>query len=135
MGPANHGRRRATIPLPKDFAAHPTVPPGFPPRCLTPNGDLFIKRDATEAEARQMIRAYWASISWTDWNVGRVLAALDELGLRDNTVVLFWGDHGYHLGEKGKWAKHGSLFELGTRVPLIVAAPGKARGQVAQTRS
>jgi arylsulfatase A-like enzyme len=100
------------------------VPEGFPKRCLTPNGDLFIKRDATPEQAREVTRAYWASISWTDWNLGRVVAELDRLKLRDNTVIVFWGDHGYHLGEKGKWSKHASLFEVGTRVPLIVLAPG-----------
>jgi iduronate 2-sulfatase len=120
-----------TIALPKSFAATPTVPEGFPKACLTPNADLFVKRAATEAEAKEMIRAYWASISWVDWNVGRVVAELDKLGLRENTVIVFWGDHGYHLGEMGKWAKHGSLFEVGTRVPLIVVAPGaKGNGQV-----
>lgn len=113
-----------TIPLPKNFAPRPTVPEGYPKACVTPNGDLFIQRDAGEDEAREMIRAYWASISWVDWNVGRVLAELERLGLAENTIVVFWGDHGYHLGEFGKWAKHGSLFEIGTRVPLIVAAPG-----------
>jgi arylsulfatase A-like enzyme len=118
------------VPLPVNFAATLAVPAGFPKPCLSPNGDLFIGREATEVEAREVIRAYWSSISWVDWNVGRVLAALDELGLRQSTVVVFWGDHGYHLGEMGKWAKHGSLFEVGTRVPLIVAAPGmKANGQ------
>jgi arylsulfatase A-like enzyme len=65
-----------------------------------------------------------------DAQVGRVLAALDRLGLREKTIVLFWGDHGYHLGEKGKWSKHGSLFEVGTRVPLLISAPGlKGNGQ------
>jgi arylsulfatase A-like enzyme len=59
-----------------------------------------------------------------DWNVGRVLAALDSLGLRDNTIVVFVPDHGYQLGERGKWSKAGSLFEMGTRVPLIIRAPG-----------
>ncbi len=117
----------AKISLPPDFAATPTVPEGFPKPCLTPNGDLFIKREASEKEAREMIQAYWASLSWADWNAGRVLAELKKLGLQDNTIILFWGDHGYHLGEKGKWSKHGSLFEVGTRVPLIIAAP-KARG-------
>jgi arylsulfatase A-like enzyme len=120
------------VTLPDTFAAKPTVPDGFPKLCLTPNADLFVKRDATEDEAKEMTRAYWASISWVDWNVGRVIAELDKLGLRENTVVVFWGDHGYHLGEMGKWAKHGSLFEVGTRVPLIVVAPGmKANGQAA----
>jgi arylsulfatase A-like enzyme len=115
------------VELPRNFAPRPTIPTGYPAACLTPNGDLFIKRDADEKEAREMIAAYWASISWVDWNVGRVLAELERLGLSENTIVIFWGDHGYHLGEFGKWAKHGSLFEIGTRVPLIVLAPG-ARG-------
>lgn len=119
------------IPLPVDFAATPTVPEGFPKACLTPNGDLFIGREATKEQAREMTRAYWASISFVDANVGRVLAELDRLKLRENTIVLFWGDHGYHLGEKGKWSKHGSLFEVGTRVPLLVSAPGaKGNGKV-----
>jgi arylsulfatase A-like enzyme len=118
------------IPLPKSFAAKVTIPEGFPARCLTPNGDLFIGRDAGVDEAQKVIQAYWASISWTDWNIGRVVAELDKLGLRKNTIILFWGDHGYHLGEKGKWSKHGSLFEVGTRVPLIIVDPrGKANGK------
>ncbi|WP_422932107.1 sulfatase [Singulisphaera sp. PoT] len=118
----------ATIPLPPDFAPRPTVPEGYPKRSVPArNGDLFVNRDASPEAAREMIRAYWAATSWTDWNVGRVLAELDRLGLRDNTTIVFWGDHGYHLGEKGKWSKHQSLFEIGTHVPLIIAAPG-ARG-------
>jgi iduronate 2-sulfatase len=118
----------AKIALPADFAPRPTVPEGFPKRSVPArNGDLFIGRDASPEEAREMIRAYHASLTWTDWNVGRVIAELDRLGLRENTVIVFWGDHGYHLGEKGKWSKHQSLFEIGDRVPLIVLAPG-ARG-------
>jgi iduronate 2-sulfatase len=124
----------AKLPLPVDFKPRPTVPEGFPKPSLTPNGDLFINRDATEDEARLMLQAYWASVSWVDWNVGRVLAELDKLGLRQNTVVLFWGDHGYHLGEKGKWSKHGSLFEVGARVPLVVAAPGAKGNGTASPR-
>jgi arylsulfatase A-like enzyme len=70
------------------------------------------------------VRAYYASITYADYNVGRVLDALERLKLRDNTIIVFWGDHGYHLGEKGKWSKHNSLFEIGTRVPLMVVMPG-----------
>jgi len=115
----------AQVTLPIDFQPRPTVPPGFPPASVpAKNGDLFIGRDASPEEARAMTRAYWASLTWVDWNVGRVLDELDRLGLRDNTIIIFWGDHGYHLGEKGKWSKHGSLFEVGTRVPLLVSAPG-----------
>jgi arylsulfatase A-like enzyme len=114
----------AKIQLPPDFAAWPTVPPGFPKAAIRMrNADLFIGRGASEDESRQVIRAYLASISWADWNLGRVLAELDRLKLRDNTLVVFVADHGYQLGEKGKWSKAGSLFENGTRVPLIVHAP------------
>lgn len=115
----------ATVPLPVDFQPRPTVPEGFPKASVPArNGDLFINRDASREAAQEMIRAYWASLTWMDWNLGRVISELDRLGLRDKTVIVFWGDHGYHLGEKGKWSKHGSLLEIGTRVPLIILAPG-----------
>jgi iduronate 2-sulfatase len=119
------------IQLSPDFAAWPTVPPGFPRAAIRPqNADLFIGRGASEPEAKEVIRAYIASISWVDWNIGRVLAELDKLGLRDNTIIVFVCDHGYQLGEKGKWSKAGSLFEMGTRVPLMISVPeARANGQ------
>ena len=113
------------ITLPADFAPVPTPQPGFPAAALTKqNTDLFWNREATPDEARLMIQAYRASVSWMDWNVGRVLDALEKSGLREKTIVVFWGDHGYHLGEMGKWSKHESLFDIGTRVPLLIAMPG-----------
>jgi iduronate 2-sulfatase len=122
----------AKIPLPPDFAPRPTVPEGFPRGSIRRiNADLFIGRDATPDEARAMIRGYLACVSFMDWNVGRVLAELDRLGLRDSTIVVFWGDNGYQLGEKGKWSKAGSLFEQGARIPLIVHHPrAKGNGRV-----
>jgi arylsulfatase A-like enzyme len=114
-----------SISLPTNFAPRPTVPEGFPRLSIRPrNADLFIGRDATPQAAKEMIRAYNASVAWMDWNIGRVIAALDRLKLREKTVIVFWGDHGYQLGERGKWSKAGSLFEQGDRLPLIFIAPG-----------
>jgi iduronate 2-sulfatase len=117
------------IPLPRDFKPKADATPQFPAASITPSGDLFIGREASEAAAIEMIQAYQASVKWVDWNAGRVLDALRELGLDQNTIVVFWGDHGYHLGEKGKWSKHNSLFNLGLRVPLIMAVPGVSKGE------
>jgi arylsulfatase A-like enzyme len=123
------------IQLPPDFAAWPTVPPGWPKAAIRPhNADLFIGRGASEPEAKQVIRAYLASISWADWNLGRVVAELERLKLRDNTVIVFVADHGYQLGENGKWSKAGSLFEGGSSVPLILDMPGAKGNGRACTR-
>ncbi len=126
------------IPLPVDFASKPTVPSGFPAGSIRPrNADLFVGRDASPEEARETIRAYLASASFMDWNVGRVLAELDRLGLREKTIVVFWSDHGFQLGEKGKWSKAGSLWEQGTRTPFFICDPreksaGKSSPRVVQ---
>ncbi|MFT3783025.1 MAG: sulfatase [Nibricoccus sp.] len=116
------------MPLPVDFQPRPTVPEGFPAGSIRPNNaDLFIARPATPQQAKEMIRAYLACVSYVDWNVGRVLEELKALGLADNTIVVFWGDNGYQLGEKGKWSKAGSLWEQGARIPLMIYDP-RARG-------
>ena len=112
------------MPLPVDFAIRPKAPEGFPEMSISPrNADLFVGRDSTPELAREMIRAYYASSSFMDAQVGRVLDALERNGLRDNTIIVFFGDHGYHLGEKGKWSKAYSLYEIGLRVPLLIAVP------------
>lgn len=116
------------IPLPVDFGSTPKALPDAPAISISPrNSDLFIGRESPPDLAREMKRAYWASTSYADAQVGRVLEALEKNGLKNNTIVVFWSDHGYHLGEKGKWSKAYSLYEIGLRVPLIIAMPnGKA---------
>ena len=80
-----------------------------------------------EATCRRALQAYYACVSFVDAQVGRLLAALDRLDLADRTIVVFWSDHGYHLGEhEGVWQKR-TMFEQATRAPLIVRAP-KAKG-------
>ena len=69
-------------------------------------------------------RAYYAAVSFTDYNIGRVLEALEQHGFENNTVVSFWGDHGWQLGEHGEWCKH-TNFDLATNAPMIVHVPGK----------
>ena len=82
--------------------------------------------------ARQAIQAYYASISFADAQVGKILDTLDETGLAANTIVLFTSDHGYHMGEHGHYQKT-TLFENAARVPLILAGPGVvAQGQSTQ---
>jgi len=105
------------------------VPPDFSPLPRTdhpayrPNFDIFIRRPAGYDEARQMIAGYRAATSFMDAQLGRVLDALESSGRRRDTIVVFFGDHGFHLGEKGMWSKQ-TLFEVSTRVPLIISVPG-----------
>ena len=89
-----------------------------------PLGDEPISNEKT----LELIRAYAASTSYMDAQVGRVLRHLDYLGLSEKTVVVFCGDHGFHLGEHGTWRKN-TLYEIATRSPLIISVPGQQPSQ------
>lgn len=80
--------------------------------------------------ARDLKHAYYACVSYVDSLIGRLLDELDRLDLRDNTIVLLWGDHGWQLGEHGIWDKH-TNFETSVRAPLIISVPGQTPGRSA----
>lgn len=124
------------VELPVNFSSLPAVPVGFPQGSIRPrNADFFVNRTATVQEAKEYIRAYLACISYVDWNVGRVLEELEKQGLREHTIIVFWSDHGYQLGERGKWSKAGSLWEQGTRVPFLIYDPRAKGNGIASPRT
>lgn len=117
--------RREEIPMPN--------PAGWPqdaPRLAWHNSREILSekgRELTPEAVRELRHGYCANISYLDAQLGRVLDELEKLQFASNTVVVFWSDHGYHLGEHTLWAKT-SNFELDARVPLIIAVPGMKRG-------
>ncbi|MHC4672000.1 MAG: sulfatase [Planctomycetota bacterium] len=110
------------------LADNPYPPKDVPPFALITWGELRTYSDIpkkgplTDDKARELVRAYNAATSYTDAQIGRVINHLDNLGLRDKTVIVLWGDHGWQLGEHGLWCKH-TNFEVATHSPLIFSAP------------
>lgn len=88
--------------------------------------DIGLDNLITDSKTRELLHGYYAAVSYTDAQIGKVLAELDRLNLTKNTIIVLWSDHGFHLGEKGLWAKS-TNYERDTRVPLIISAPGKKR--------
>ena len=113
--------------------ASTVAPDGATPFSLTNFGELRgytnVPNDGpiTEDLARTLVHGYCACVSYMDAQVGRVLAELKRLDLDRNTVVMFWGDHGWKLGEHGSWCKH-TNFEIDTRAPMILKTPGRGEG-------
>lgn len=79
--------------------------------------------------ARTLLHGYYACVSYVDAQIGMMVAALEEVGIRENTIIIVWGDHGWHLGDMGVWGK-ATNYEIATRVPLIISTPDmKSRGK------
>jgi iduronate 2-sulfatase len=120
----------ADIPMPKVT----TIPDGAPEYAgqfggeLRQYSDIPEKGDLDDDMTRRLIHGYYAATSYMDAQLGLVLDALDKSGLADNTIIVLWGDHGWHLGDHSFWCKH-TNYEQAARIPLIVAAPGKAVGK------
>jgi iduronate 2-sulfatase len=116
------------LPLPANGAA----PAGAPAEALKRGGEIAAYDPVPESAqpdpelARQLIHGYYASVSYVDAQIGKVIAALDELDLAKNTIVVLWGDHGFHLGDLGMWTKH-TNYEQANRIPLLIVAPGVTR--------
>ena len=116
------------------LAPNPDRPKDAPDVAFTNWGELRAYTDIPDVgpmddkKARELIRAYYAATSYTDAQIGRVVDELDKLGLREKTIIVLWGDHGWQLGEHSMWCKH-TNFEEATHAPLIISAPGqKNRG-------
>lgn len=82
----------------------------------------------SDAMALKLIHGYYASVSYADAMIGKVLNALDRLGMRENTIIVLWGDHGWQLGEHTLWCKH-ALFKTSLHAPLIISSPNYNTGQ------
>jgi len=109
------------------------APEGAPAYAPTAFGELRNYKDVPdkgeipEDLQRKLIHGYHAATSYMDAQVGKVLDALDASPLKDNTVIVLWGDHGWHLGDHGMWSKH-TNYEQATRIPLLVKAAGQTKG-------
>ena len=84
---------------------------------------LTIENLKNETIQRKLIHGYYAAASFVDAQIGRVLDELDRLEFSQNTIIVLWGDHGWHLGDHGYWTKH-TNYEQANRIPLIIVAPG-----------
>ncbi|MDB4712317.1 sulfatase [Verrucomicrobiales bacterium] len=118
------------LPLPK----HEDLPKNSPKVAGKRGGEISnykpvpINRNAIFPEAlkRNLIHGYYASVSYVDAQIGKVLNAVEQLELTSNTIIVLWGDHGFHLGDLGIWTKH-TNYEQANRIPIIISAPGISR--------
>jgi iduronate 2-sulfatase len=115
----------ATLPMPENTA----FPKGAPEVALKRGGEITAYKPVpgngkVDADlTRQLIHGYYASTSYVDAQIGKVMDELNRLGLAENTIVVLWGDHGFHLGDLGIWTKH-TNYEQANRIPILISAPG-----------
>jgi len=112
--------------LPADFGPVPAWK-NVPADAFRPNLDFFFELAATKDKARERVAAYYASVTFLDSQLGRLLDELDRLDMARDTIIVLVADHGWHLGQKGMWAKM-TLFENSANVPLLIADPRKNTG-------
>ncbi len=116
------------------LAARRTPPAGAPAYAPTNFGELRNyagmpkEGPVPDDNARKLIHGYHAAVSYVDAQIGRVLATLEKTGLAKNTIVVLWGDHGWHLGDHGMWCKH-TNYEEAAHIPLIVVDPRAKSGR------
>ncbi|MBE0540273.1 MAG: sulfatase [Verrucomicrobia bacterium] len=114
------------------LATRQTPPDGAPPYAgktlleLNQYDPVPERPPLTEDLQRTLIHGYYACVSFMDAQLGRVLDELDRLNLATNTLIVLWGDHGWHFGDHGAWTKH-TNYEQANRIPLIIIAPGMAK--------
>jgi iduronate 2-sulfatase len=117
----------AHLPLP----ARTQAPEGAPSVAVKRGGEISAYQPIPEGRnaeistdlTRQLIHGYYASTSFVDAQIGKVMDALDQTGLAANTIVILWADHGFHLGDLGIWTKH-TNYEQANHIPLLIIAPG-----------
>ena len=118
----------AKLPMPVNKA----FPKDAPKVALKRGGEIAAFKpvpsngEIDEELTRKLIHGYYASTSYVDAQIGKVTRALEELGLAKGTIVVLWGDHGWHLGDLSIWTKH-TNFEQANRIPIIIVAPGLAK--------
>ena len=122
-----------------ELADNPFAPEGAPLEAMhewnelrNMYGGIPKEGPLSEEMARTMIHGYYACVSYSDAMVGQILDELDLLGLRENTIIVLWGDHGWQLGEHSLWCKH-ALFRTSLRSPLIISAPSFQKKQHSQS--
>jgi iduronate 2-sulfatase len=117
--------RRESFALPA-LRTPPQDAPSYAPTTwgeLRQYSDIPATGPVTDDQARALIHGYHAAVSYIDAQLGRVLDELDRLDLTSNTIIVLWGDHGWHLGDHGMWCKH-TNYEEATHIPLLISAPG-----------